>query len=343
MQRDTQQLGLFDYQNRLEELASRSNALDRLNQVIDWGCFRPVLEKLLVGKPEAPGGRPRFAVVLMFKLLVLQRTYGLSDEQVELQVLDRFSFQRFLGMTVADGVPKRSTIWDFREALRQSGGEAELWKAFDRQLAKAGVKLTAGKIVDASFVDVPRQRNGRDEIAAIKRGDQPPGWDAKTQAMLRQKDVDARWARKGNETHFGYKNHIKADEKTKLIQCYEVTSAEVNDSQAIEKLVRRGDGTLYADKAYRGRPIGKILSRLGIRDRRHLQGRHLHPLTQQQENWNHARSRVRARVEHIFAGMAQMGADYIRSIGIERAKFTIGMNNLVWNLHRLSFLKTKRA
>jgi transposase, IS5 family len=343
MHRDTKQLGLFDYQSRLEDLASRPNALDRLNQVVDWEVFRPVLTKLVVSQPLAPGGRPRFDVVMMFKLLVLQRTYSLSDEQAELQVLDRFSFQRFLGLTVADDVPRRTTIWDYREALRHSGGEGELWKAFDRLLAKAGVKLTAGKIIDASFVDVPRQRNGRDEIEAIKRGEQPPGWDKKSPPMLRQKDTDARWVRKGPETHFGYKNSIKIDRKTKLIESFVVTSAEVNDSMMVEDLARRGDGVLHADKAYRGRRVGQILARLGIVDRRHLQGRYLHPLNNQQEGWNHARSRVRARVEHVFAGMAHMGADYIRCIGAKRARFTIGLNNLVWNLHRLAFLRAGRA
>lgn len=343
MKRDAKQLGLFDYQSRLEELSARSNALDRLNQVIDWERFRPVLTKLLLVQPAAPGGRPRFDVVMMFKLLVLQRTYGLSDEQAELQVLDRFSFQRFLGMTVADDVPKRTTIWDYREALRHSNGEAEVWRTFDRLLAKAGVKLTSGKIIDASFVDVPAQRNHGDENDAIKRGEQPPGWDQKPPAMLRQKDVDARWVRKGSQTHFGYKNSIKIDRRTKLIESFAITSAEVNDSMVVEKLVRRGDGVLHADKGYRGRRVGGILARLGIVDRRHLQGRYLHPLTDQQEMWNHARSRVRARVEHVFAGMAHMGADFIRCIGMKRARFTIGLNNLVWNLHRLAFLKTNRA
>lgn len=343
MQRDTKQLGLFDYQNRLDELSSRPNALDRLDQVIDWEHFRPLLTKLLVAEPTAPGGRPRFDVVLMFKLLVLQRTYGLSDEQAELQVLDRFSFQRFLGMTVADDVPKRTTIWDYREGLRRSGGEAELWKAFDRLLATKGVKLTPGKIIDASFVDVPRQRNNRDENDAIKRGDRPPGWDARPPASLRQKDVDARWARKGSETHFGYKNSIKIDRKTKLIESFVVTSAEINDSMMVERLVRRGDGVLYADKAYRGSRVGRILSRRRIVDRRHFQGRFQHPLTKRQEASNLARSRVRARVEHVFAGLAHMRANFIRSIGIERARFTIGLNNLVWNLHRLALLKTSRT
>lgn len=343
MQRDIKQLGLFDYQSRLEDLASRPNALDRLNQVVDWEVFRPVLTKLLVSQPLAPGGRPRFDVVMMFKLLVLQRTYGLSDEQAELQVLDRFSFQRFLGLTVADDVPRRTTIWDYREALRHSGGEDALWKTFDRLLAKAGVKLTAGKIIDASFVDVPRQHNSKDDNGSINDGKMPEGWDEKGTSFLSQKDRDARWAKKNDEEHFGYKNHVKIDRKTKLIEDHAVSSANVADQDAVEHLVAKTDGTLWADKGYGGKRVGDILEKCGIRDRRQVQGRHCHPLTIRQMRTNQRRARVRARVEHVFGAMKHMRADYIRYVGMARAEFTIGLNNLVYNLHRLAWLRCQRA
>ncbi len=342
MERNTQQVGLFDYQNRLEELSSRPNALDRLNQVVHWEQFRPLLTKL-IAKPGAPTGRPRFDVVLMFKILVLQRTYGLSDEQVELQVLDRFSFQRFLGMTVADDVPKRTTIWDYREDLRLSGGEPELWKTFERLLAKRGVKLTTGKIIDASFVDVPRQHNSKDDNAAINDGTMPEGWDKKSTSFVSQKDRDARWAKKNDEEHFGYKNHVKIDRKTKLIEAYVVSSANVGDQDAVEHLVAKTDGTVWADKGYGGKRVGDVLAKRSIRDRRQVQARHCHPLTIGQMRTNQRRARIRARVEHVFGAMKHMRADYIRCIGIARAEFTIGLNNLVYNLHRLAWLKCKHA
>jgi transposase, IS5 family len=339
MQRDTKQLGLFDYQNRLEDLASRPSALDRLNRVVDWEVFRPVLTRLVVPESSAPAGRPRFDVVMMFKVLVLQRTHALSDEQAEALVLDRFSFQRFLGLTVADDVPKRTTIWDYREALRKSGGEAELWKTFDRLLTKVGVKLTAGKIIDASFVDVPRQHNSKDDNAAINDAKMPKGWEEKSTSFVSQKDRDARWAKKHDEEHFGYKNHVKVDRKTKLIEEYAVSSANVGDQDAVEHLVKKGDGTLWADKGYGGKRVGDILAKGKIRDRRQVQARHCHPLTLRQMRSNQSKARIRARVEHVFGAMKHMRADYIRCIGIARATFVIALNNLVYNLHRLAWLK----
>jgi IS5 family transposase len=338
------ELGLFDYHNRLEELASRPNALSRLDQIVNWERFRNVLTRLLIQPSKGPGGRPRFDVVFMFKVLVLQRTYGLSDAEVEAQVLDRFSFQRFLGITVADPVPDQNTIWDFREDLRRSGGMNDLWKQFERMLLGAGVKLTSGKIVDASFVDLPRQRNNRDENNAIRKGETPESWEKKSDASLRQKDVDARWADKAGERHFGYKNHIKIDEKTKLIERYHVTHAKFSDSKALSELVEGGDRVLYADKGYDGQPNADLLSEHGIADRRLKQARWNHPLTKHQKRTNRSRSRIRARVEHVFGFMAQvMKADWIRGVGIERARFTIGLNNLVYNLHRFAFLRTRRA
>ncbi len=333
-------LGLFDYQSRLEVLSAKPNALDRLNQIIGWEAFRPSLERLMLKPGKAPGGRPRFDVVLMFKVLVLQRTYGLSDAEVESQVLDRFSFQRFLKMTVADAVPDQNTIWDFREGLRESGGETELWLIFHELLAKAGVALTSGKIVDASFVDVPRQRNKKEDNDALKEGKTPESWKDRSKASLRQKDVDARWASKGNERHYGYKNHIKIDERTKLIERYHVTSAEVGDSVVVDQLAEDTDGRWHADKGYDGAPVGAVLAAHGIEDLRLKQARRGHPLTEEQEATNHERSRIRVRVEHIFGYMTQnMKADWIRGVGKARADFVIGLNNLVYNLHRLAFLR----
>lgn len=334
------ELGLFDYHRRLEELAGRPNALDRLNRIVDWEAFRRSLTDLLVTPAKGPGGRPRFDVVFMFKIMILQRTFGLSDPQTELQILDRFSFQRFLGITVADPVPDQNTLWDFREALRTSGGELALWQAFERMLATAGVKLTPGKIVDASFVDVPRQRNSKEENDAIRGGKRPDGWDQRSKAFLRQKDVDARWACKGDEQHFGYKNHIKIDRKTKLIERYCVTSANIGDNTVIDQLAERGDGSWHMDKAYHSRATNEHLARLDIIDLGLRQARRGAPLSERQKAWNKARSRIRARVEHVFGFIGHvMNGDWIRCVGKARATFFIALNNLTYNLHRVAYLR----
>ena len=96
---------------------------------------------------------------------------------------------------------------------------------------------------DASFVEVPRQQNSREENQQIKSGQIPKGWQGNA-ASLRQKDLDARWTTKGGHRYFGYKNHIKVDRQSKLIQRLNT------DSQAMKSLVESTDGKLYADSAY---------------------------------------------------------------------------------------------
>jgi len=90
---------------------------------------------------------------------------------------------------------------------------------------KWGLMAQEGKVVDATFVDVPKQRNHRDENAKIKAGEVPAGWQEEPH-KLSQKDVDARWTKKNEETHFGYKDHVKADAKSKLIEDWKVTEAQ---------------------------------------------------------------------------------------------------------------------
>lgn len=332
-------LGLFDYQQRLEELSQRPSALTHLAAAIDWERFRAPLTEAVVPPAKGPGGRPRFDVVLMFKVLVLQRTFNLSDEQTEIQILDRFSFQQFLRMTVADSVPDQNTIWEFRERLRESGVEAKLWETFNLLLGSKGLVLTPGKIVDASFVDVPRQRNSREENKAIKKDERPAGWSDDSPARLRQKDTDARWAVKGPETHFGYKNHIKIDVRTKLIERHIVTTASLHESQVADQLFSAQDGIGYGDKAYDNQHIDGLLASLGITNKILRQGRSNAALTPTRKRANRRLSRVRARIEHVFGFMVTvMRADRIRCIGLPRASFLIGLNNLLYNLHRLAYL-----
>jgi IS5 family transposase len=146
----------------------------------------------------------------MFKVLVLQKYHNLSDEKTEFQIGDRFSFMQFLGLQPGDSVPDEKTIWDFKGLLDKDGrdGARKLFECFASELSGEG------SIVDASFVDAPRQGNTREQNAQIQAGERPQGFDADT-AKGRQKDCDARWTKKNTETYYGYKNHAKVDTKSK--------------------------------------------------------------------------------------------------------------------------------
>jgi IS5 family transposase len=326
--------GLFDHDMRLADLSRRGDLLHRLDQVVDWDLFVPPIEKALAKPAVAPGGRPAWHPKVLFKLLIVQRLYNLSDEQAEFQLADRLSFQRFVGLTLADAVPDRNTLWGFREELRESGVLDQLFALFNEALRSRGLLPKGGHIVDATFVEVPKQRNTREENAEIKEGRVPKGWLGDDK-LLSHKDVDARWTKKNEQTFFGYKNHVKVNSQSKLIEAAVVTHAAVHDSQALADLARSGDGVVYADSAYTGAPISAMLSDRHIEPRICEKGTSGRPLSKEQMESNRDKSQVRSRVEHVFAVMSgQAGRIYMRYIGEARNEAAVVILNLTYNLVR---------
>ena len=326
---------MFDESSRLNKLSKLGDALERLNKIIDWEQFRPYITEVRTKKHKGPGGRPAYDEILMFKILVLQRLYNLSDEQTEYQINDRMSFMRFLGLTISDTIPDAKTIWLFREQLTQARIARKLFEAFENQLESKGLITHTGTIVDASFVDAPRQRNHREENKDIKAGKIPEEWQKPENIhKLRQKDTDARWAKKNQETHYGYKDHVKADADSKLIEDYAVTSASVHDSREFTEFFDETDHVAYADSAYSGKEIaGNLPSH--IENKVCEKGCRNHPLTEEQKQSNRQKSKVRCRIEHIFGFITgSMHGFTVRIIGIARAEFNIGITNLVYNMCR---------
>jgi IS5 family transposase len=166
-------MGLFDYEFRLEDINKKQPPLQKLNAVIEWELFRKPIEKALAVQAKAPGGRPPFDKLMMFKILILQRYYNLSDAQCEFQIKDRLSFMDFLGINLHDKVPDENTIWHFKEQLKKHNLSQTLFDLFTDSLQAKGMIAKTGSMVDASFVDVPRQRNSKDDNDTIKAGSVP--------------------------------------------------------------------------------------------------------------------------------------------------------------------------
>jgi IS5 family transposase len=274
----------------------------------------------------------------MFKILVLQYLHNLSDEKMEREMCDKLSWKRFLGFEITDRVPDSTTIQHFREVLIASDNYEGLFEIFIERLEALGIITNKGSIVDASFVEVPRQRNTRKQNEKIKNYEIPEEW-LDNPNVLSHKDTDARWAIKNKERHFGYKNHVKCDKESKIITSYWVTSANVHDSQALQYIVNQHDNALWADSAYIGESIVTFLRNanqnmsIQINER----GTRGHQLTDKQKETNRAKSKVRARVEHIFGHMeTSMGGMGIRCVGIVRAWFAIMMKNLTYNIARFA-------
>lgn len=330
---------IIEYQ---EKIASLKFGVSKLDDYIDWELFRDELEDILGynKRDSTKGGRPPFDPVFMFKVLVIQKFYGLSDEATEQQIQDRFSFLSFLGLRPGDSIPNKNTIWDFKQALEKDGrnGSDRLFKHFYEELNNEGLVSKEGSIIDASFVDAPRQRNSRDENAKIKSGERPEGFEQNT-PKGKQKDCDARWSKKNTETHFGYKNHIKLDAKSKLIVKGITTSGNVHDSQVFQDLVDTEDNAVFADSAYLSDENEKyVLKDCDSQEFIMLKRKRGQQLSVEEKSSNKLRSRIRVRVEHAFGRMKQLGMDCVRSIGFPRAEQHNTLCNLVYNMDRYRVL-----
>lgn len=324
-------LNFFAEDNRLAKLSKLGDQLEKLNRVMDWKIFEPLLKSVFAKEAKGAGGRPPYDYVMMLKILILQRIYNIADDQTEFQINDRMSFMRFLGLALGETVPDAKTIWNFRDTLAKAGVIESLFALFTRELETRGIVTHKGTIVDATFVDAPKQRNTREENKRIKEGDVPEDWSAHKR---QQKDTDARWTKKNNEVHFGYKDHVKVDAGSKIITKYAVTSANVHDSQEFTDFLDDTDVTVYADSAYVGQEIPQHV-RAEICEK----GYRNHPLTEEQKKTNREKSKIRCRIEHVFGYMTgSMRGITFRGIGQTRAEFNIGLTNLVYNMCRYATL-----
>lgn len=332
---------LFSAVEHQKTMAQHVVGILKIKDVIDWESFLPTLISVTGydKKDWSKGGNLPFHPLLMFKILILQTYHGLSDDAVEYQIKDRLSFMNFLDLQMGDNVPDAKTIWDFKELIEKGdrNGSKKLFYHFHKQLTQQGLIAKEGSIIDASFVDVPKQRNSREENKTIKEGTRPEGFEKDTSKGA-QKDCDARWTKKNNETHYGYKNHAKVDAKSKLIDSYATTPANRHDSQVFEELLDQKDNAILADSAYLSEENDQELLDRNLENFVMLKAHRNKPLSAADEEYNKKVSRIRVRVEHVFGRIKAMGADYCRKIGITRAEQHNSLANLTYNMDRYAFL-----
>lgn len=250
---------LYAILDKLERLKNLKSPLDDFNKFINWEIYRKSWSSMypyFKGK----GGRPPYDPVLMFKVVFLQKLYNVSDDEMEYQLLDRMSFQRFVGLEIGDSIPDSKTIWFFRERLKEYDMSKNLFNELFKWIEEQGKLVRKGSSIDGSLVDAPKQRNTREENKQIKEGQIPAEW-VKFPHKLAQKDVDADWKKKN------------------------------------------------------GKELRKI-----------------------DKDKNMRISKIRARVEHVFADIHSFHGDMLRSIGMERAKVQISLANIVYNIRRFCYL-----
>jgi IS5 family transposase len=330
------QRGFWDEQQRVTKLQDKKPVLKSLADSIPWESFRPLLDKGYEHERKSNAGRKRIDPLILFKMLVLQQLFNLSDEELEFQVNDRRSFEEFVGLGVMNNIPDATTVAFFRERLRKAGVIEELFEMFEGYLRSQGLQARGGQIIDATLVPVPKQRNTREENKEIKAGRLPVGWDENPD-RLQQKDLDARWTKKNGISYYGYKNSICIDVDHGFIRRYAVTPANIHDSQMLPRLLdpENEHDYVWADSAYSGERFDDLLSLGGFESLIHEKGARNHPLSDASKELNRVKSSIRACVEHVFGCITMsMGGKLTRKIGLERNEAWWGLKNLTFNFLR---------
>jgi len=301
--------GLNEAYTRVQKVGDK---LADFETLIEWEIFRPILEGMYQNTTEK-GGRPNIDVIVMFKILVLQSLYSLSDPELERQVLDRISFRKFIGFS--EKVPDFSTVWKFKERLIQTGKEKELWDGFQQQLDLKGLQVKKGVIQDASIITAEPGKS---------KGQRSRGEEAKT-----RRSKDGTWTKKGKKSYFGYKVHTKMDYEHSLIRDVKTTTASVHDSQV--DLSQPGE-VVYRDKGYFGvKPRGfDATMKRGVRG---------HPITSADQERNKRIMRKRARIERPYAMIKEVfRLSAVKVTTVARVHLKMLFACLNFNLHQLKTL-----
>jgi IS5 family transposase len=294
----------------------RNARLERVAKEVKWYRFEKLLSRL---KPEG-AGRPPYEPLMMFKALLLQQWYGLSDSDLEDMLNDRFSFRRFLGLGLESDAPDSTTLCRFRNRLVGQDLITKLFAEFDRQLEARGLVLKEGTMLDATLIEAATSR-------PRGRGD----------AADEVKDPDARFGKGSDEGWvYGYKAHVGVDCKSRLIRAAEVTPANVNDTEVADDLIRFDEGAVYADKAYAKRERREMLKARGIRDGiMHKSWGGGPKLQAWQVRCNKTIAPVRAEVETVFAvAKRRMGLARARYIGLAKNAAHFLLLAIAYNMRR---------
>jgi IS5 family transposase len=320
-----------------------------IDQTLEWGPFE---EKLAVVY-NAPKGRPSYPPLMLFKILLLQLWYKLSDPGVEDALNDRKSFARFVGLRLDQRAPDFSVISRFRTQLVKLGLMQPLFDELNRQIEAKDLILKQGVLLDATLIGsaarppaAPRVKKTPKPAARPAGGQHPdPALQTATPdttdpftAGKRSKiDPDARWARKGRKASFGYKLHIAADDERRIVRAYRVTPANRNDCELGPDLVQPDGGAHYADKGYSSQPMRQKLQRLGLPDGVMRLGNKHHPLPPADRRRNRTLARLRCRVEGVFGEIKRgFGLYRARYLGLPKVQLDCDLAVFAFNLKTLA-------
>ena len=306
--------GQLSFAEALVSSKGGSGSLDRLGGLVKWYRFEKLIGHL---RDEAGPGRPGYPVLVLFKALLVQSLYGLSDRELEEALDDRLSFRRFVGLSLEQVVPDHTVLCRFRNTLVAEGVLDKLFGELDKQLDKAGVMLKRGTMLDATVIET---------VSTPPSGERPGI------------DPDAGFAKRSGKpgSVYGYKAHVGVDEGSGLIRSVLTTPANVNDTTPADLLIRGDEAVVWADAAYHTHARQAALQARGVKPRLCRRANKHHPeLPARLKYYNRLIARRRAAVETTFATLKnRMKLRLIRYRGLIKASAQITLAAIAFNLRR---------
>jgi transposase, IS5 family len=295
------------------KVGGSSGVLDRIGSLVKWYRF----EKLLAGLRHDGPGHPGWPALVLYKALLLQSLYGLSDRELEEALADRLSFRRFVGLGLEETIPDHTVLNRFRNLLAAQGLLQKVFAELDRQLEKAGVILKRGTMLDATLIEAQST-------------------PASGERASRDRDAAFGGARKKGGFTFGYKAHVGVDEGSGLIRRVITTPANVNDTVPADGLIRGDEKAVWADAAYDTHARRAWLRSQGKKARIARRPNKHHPeLPPRLKRYNRLIARRRAAVETTFATWKnRMRLTRIRYVGLIKASAQIMLAAIAFNLRR---------
>jgi transposase, IS5 family len=332
----------------VEKRTRKSVFFRQINEIIDWNEFEKELVKVYK-RGQSVDGRPSYSGLVLFKMSLLQTWYNLSDPAVEDMVNENLAAMMFCGLQLEDDVPDHSTLSRFRKELTEKKAHDRLLRKINNQLKKKGIVIKMGSAkVDASITDSPFRPKGKTEyeIASDREEDDRDNEDTQKeeehhQLLKKEKpgvDSEARWLKKGNKLHFGYKKSIATDDDG-IVESVHTSPANEHDSRALEPVLDKVTGkkkqSVFTDKGYKVPDNDKYLKAHGIKNRIQHKAYRNHPLTKWQIAFNKLISKERYVVERTFGGMRRwFGAGVARYKGLSKTHGQHVMEAIAYNLKR---------
>jgi len=329
----------------------------KVNNLIDWSPIEKKLECLY----DPSNGRPSYPPLMMFKALLLQQWFNLSDRGLVEAIADRLSFQSFLGLSIVDPVPDDTTFTRFRQKLQEKGLLEELFSILDSEFDRLGLLVKRGSFIDATIVQAQRRPSSKEkadteeeqdpcaiQIQSSTKEEDPSSHDESAKTKEKDNatkltkngkayyatDLDARWTVKRGKPYYGYKMHINSDESG-IVRGMEVTPANVHDSRKLKNLISKEEEAIYADKAYDSEGVRSWCEENNIECCILHKGKRNKPLTETELEENKIWSKRRFRVEQIF-GIAKRcyNLDRFPYVGLLPNKIKAFMTVMAMNIKR---------